>query len=119
MHLGKTPRKVHQSASMADATEEKQKKKTRNKKHSSRTETSASSTSGTTSGTSGGGAGGSASGAAGGSSSTIGNVVNGEVTDGSCQHLIAYYKEFGLESFNVVHAFFSASINQDARRQKV
>lgn len=37
----------------------------------------------------------------------------------ACRHFTAYYKEFGLDSFKVVHAYFSASITKDARRQKV
>lgn len=77
------------------ADNDKIKKKPKNKKHNSRTVVEPTTTTTTT------------------ATSPI------EVNDGSCQHLIAYYKEFRLESFNLVHAFFSASINEDARRQKV
>lgn len=104
---------------MAEASshDEKLKKKSKNKKHSrsdpnnSRSNnnnniassTSASATGKESSGTTTGGP----------------AAVGDGVADGSCQHMAAYYKEFGLESFNVVHAFFSASISQDARRKKV
>lgn len=98
---------------MAETTthDEKVKKKSKSKKHSSSrndTNTSSSSTAAAP-GKDATGAGG--SGAAGTSTDVTAN--------GSCQHLAAYYKEFGLTSFNVVHAFFSASISPEARRQKV
>lgn len=41
------------------------------------------------------------------------------MTDTTCQHFAAYYKEFGLESFKLVHAYFSATVTKEARRQKV
>ena len=41
------------------------------------------------------------------------------MSEGACQHFEEYYKEYGLDSFNVVHAYFSASVTKEARRQKV
>lgn len=41
------------------------------------------------------------------------------MSDNSCQHFKTYNKEFGLESFNVVHAIFSACVTKEARRQRV
>lgn len=36
----------------------------------------------------------------------------------ACQHFAAYVKEFGFDSFSVVHAFFSACVTKEARRRK-
>lgn len=41
------------------------------------------------------------------------------MTESGCQHFISYVKEYGLESFSVVHAFFSACISKEARKRKV
>ncbi|XP_052869664.1 ubiquitin carboxyl-terminal hydrolase nonstop isoform X1 [Anopheles cruzii] len=38
--------------------------------------------------------------------------------DTGCVHFEAYVKEYGIDSFSVVHAYFSACINREARRRK-
>uniref|UniRef100_A0A182S5K4 ubiquitinyl hydrolase 1 n=1 Tax=Anopheles maculatus TaxID=74869 RepID=A0A182S5K4_9DIPT len=38
--------------------------------------------------------------------------------DTGCVHFAAYVKEYGYDSYSVVHAYFSACINKDARRRK-
>ncbi|XP_050095465.1 ubiquitin carboxyl-terminal hydrolase nonstop isoform X2 [Anopheles aquasalis] len=38
--------------------------------------------------------------------------------ESGCVHFEAYVKEYGLESFSVVHACFSACISREARRRK-
>ncbi|XP_049544198.1 ubiquitin carboxyl-terminal hydrolase nonstop [Anopheles darlingi] len=38
--------------------------------------------------------------------------------ESGCVHFEAYLKEYGLESFSVVHACFSACISREARRRK-
>lgn len=40
------------------------------------------------------------------------------MSDHGCAHFTAFVKEYGLESFSVVHAYFSACINKEARRRK-
>ncbi len=41
------------------------------------------------------------------------------MSENVCQHFREYYKEFGLKTFELVHAFFSVSTTTDARRRKV
>lgn len=41
------------------------------------------------------------------------------MSENVCQHFRDYYKEFGLKTFDLVHAFFSVSTTTDARRRKV
>lgn len=41
------------------------------------------------------------------------------MSENVCQHFRDYYKEFGLKTFELVHAFFSVSTTTDARRRKV
>uniref|UniRef100_A0A182YC78 Ubiquitin carboxyl-terminal hydrolase n=1 Tax=Anopheles stephensi TaxID=30069 RepID=A0A182YC78_ANOST len=38
--------------------------------------------------------------------------------DTGCVHFAAYVKEYGYDSYSVVHAYFSACINKEARRRK-
>uniref|UniRef100_A0AAG5DJV5 Ubiquitin carboxyl-terminal hydrolase n=1 Tax=Anopheles atroparvus TaxID=41427 RepID=A0AAG5DJV5_ANOAO len=38
--------------------------------------------------------------------------------DTGCAHFVAYVKEYGYDSFSVVHAYFSACISKEARRRK-
>lgn len=40
------------------------------------------------------------------------------MSENVCQHFRDYYKEFGLKTFDLVHAFFSVSTTSDARRRK-
>ncbi|XP_055625466.1 ubiquitin carboxyl-terminal hydrolase nonstop [Toxorhynchites rutilus septentrionalis] len=40
------------------------------------------------------------------------------MSDHGCVHFSAFVKEFGLESFTVVHAYFSVCINKESRRRK-
>lgn len=40
------------------------------------------------------------------------------MSDHGCAHFGAFVKEYGLEPFSVVHAYFSVCINKEARRRK-
>ena len=41
------------------------------------------------------------------------------MTDNGCQHFLAFSKEYGLDSFSLVHAYFSVCIHDEARKRKV